>query len=64
MNKHLDNFERLCNKMQLRYGDTDNLVLQFKQELHVLKEKKVKALAAKNLGRRTVDIAAPVQMSH
>lgn len=64
MSKHLQNLERLCNKMQVRYGDGDNLVLQFKQELSALKKKKVKDLAAKNLGRRTVDKVAPAYSIH
>ena len=58
MSKHLENLERLCNKMQLRYGDTDNLVLQFKQELTSLKEKKLKTLSSRNFGCPTVYEAA------
>lgn len=55
MSKHLDSLEILCNKMRVRYGDTDDLVLQLKLELSALKEKKVKDLARKNFGRRTED---------
>lgn len=34
MSRQLDNLKRLFSKMQLRYGDHDELVLQVKQELH------------------------------
>jgi hypothetical protein len=64
MSKHLDSLERLCKKMQLRYGDNDDLVLQFKQELSVLREKKIKEITTKNFGRRTVDKAPPAPLSH
>jgi len=64
MSKHLENLERLCNKLQYRYGDSDSLVLQFKQELGVAKEKRVQDLAAKNLGRRPVDKTAPSHLIH
>lgn len=34
MSRQLDNLKRLFSKMQLRYGDHDELVLQVKRELH------------------------------
>lgn len=55
MSKHLDNLEILCNKMRVRYGDTDDLVLQLKQEISVVREKKIKELARKGFGRRSDD---------
>ncbi len=55
MSKHLQNLERLCRKMEERYGDGDDLVLQFRQELSAMERKKLKDIAAKNFGRRTAD---------
>lgn len=63
MKKKLQDMERLCEKMQARFGAQDELVLQFKQELAALQEKRRKNLVAKNYGRRrvdTVEAAAPV----
>ena len=37
MRKHLQNLERVCQKLQYRYGDTDELVVQLKNELESLK---------------------------
>lgn len=61
MNKHLESLDILCNKLRVRYGDNDDLVLQLKQELSVLKEKRTKDLAKRNFGRRAGDkcVAAP-----
>lgn len=33
MSRHLDNLKRLFGKLQVRYGDHDEMVLQVKQEL-------------------------------
>ena len=55
MSKHLQNLERLSQKMQERYGDGDDLVLELKQELSAMERKKAKDYAAKNLGRRKLD---------
>lgn len=55
MSKHLDSLEILCNKMRVKYGDADDLVLQLKQELSALKEKRVKNFARKSFGRRIDD---------
>lgn len=33
MNKSLQNLERLCQKMQTRYGAMDPMVVQLKEEL-------------------------------
>ena len=57
MKKKLQNVERLCEKMQARFGADDDLVLQFKQELSVLQEKKRKTQESANFGRRSVDKA-------
>lgn len=40
MQKHLQNLERVCQKLQFRYGDNDELVIEFKHELESLKTKK------------------------
>ena len=36
MDKHHQNLERLCKKLQSRYGEDDDLVMQFKHELESL----------------------------
>jgi peptidoglycan hydrolase CwlO-like protein len=52
MKKHIQNLQRLCQKLQVRYGENDDLVLQLKQELMSLEAKKSKNLAAMNHLRR------------
>lgn len=64
MNKHLDSLEILCNKMRVRYGDNDDLVLQLKQELASLEEKRTQALAKRNFGRRTGDKPVAAHAMH
>ena len=64
MSKNLDNLEILCNKMQAKYGETDELVLQLKQELSAVKERRVKEIARKNFGRRIEDQRIPEQSIH
>ena len=34
MSRHLDNLKRLFRKLQVRYGDRDEMVLKVKHELH------------------------------
>lgn len=60
MKKNLQNMERLCEKMQARFGESDDLVLQFRRELEILREKKQKSLERENFGRRSVDKANTV----
>ncbi|MEO8119803.1 MAG: hypothetical protein ABI606_10835 [Rhodoferax sp.] len=55
MKKHIQNLQRLCHKMQARYGEGDDLVLQLKQELTALESSKFKNLAAANHNRRMQD---------
>jgi hypothetical protein len=57
MKKNLQNMERLCEKMQARFGEDDDLVLQFRRELAILREKKQKNAGLANFGRRSVDKA-------
>ncbi len=64
MKKHLQNMERLCKKMQARYGENDDLVVRFRQELSALQEKKAKSLAFKNFGRRNADKTIAGQSVH
>lgn len=64
MKKHLQNLERLCMKMQARYGDNDDLVMTLKQELLVLQERKPKGPTPHNFGRRDSDKAKPSQSVH
>ena len=40
MSKHIDNMERLHSKLAARYGNDDELVLQLKRELDLLKSLK------------------------
>lgn len=40
MRKHLQNLERVCQKLQFRYGDTDELVMELKKELESLNARK------------------------
>ena len=56
MHKHLQNLQRLFQKMQARYGDNDELVLQLKQELIAFEAKAAKNRAAVNKGRRKLDL--------
>jgi hypothetical protein len=56
MKKHIQNLQRLCQKLQARYGEDDDLVLQLKQELTSLETRKSKNLAAANHNRRKQDM--------
>ncbi len=64
MKKHLQNMERLCKKMQARYGESDDLVVRFRQELSALRELKAKSLVFRNFGRRYVDRTPSNQSVH
>lgn len=55
MSNHLQNLQRLCQKMQARYGEDDALVMELKQELVLLEARKFRNLAAANQGRRKQD---------
>jgi hypothetical protein len=63
MNKKLLNMERLCEKMHARFGAEDDLVLEFKQELSILREKKRKSRESANFGRRSLDEARAAQVA-
>ncbi len=54
MHKHLQNLERLCQKMQFRYGVDDDLVVQLKHELRSLESRNSAdhARANQSRGRR------------
>ena len=56
MHKHLQNLQRLFQKMQTRYGESDELVVQLKQELLAFEAKVAKDTAAVNKGRRYLDL--------
>ncbi len=64
MSKHLQNLERLCRKMEQRFGDGDEFVLQLRQEIAVMQKKKISEAAAKNLGRRQTDTAVAPPSVH
>jgi hypothetical protein len=53
MHGHHHNLEKLYQKLQFRYGDDDDLVLQLKHELESLDslEAKAKSIAMKSHGR-------------
>jgi peptidoglycan hydrolase CwlO-like protein len=55
MKKHIQNLQRLCQKMQVRYGEDDDLVLQLKLELASLEAKKAKNRDATKHNRRQQD---------
>jgi ABC-type transporter Mla subunit MlaD len=63
MHKHLQNLERLCEKMQARYGEQDELVAQLQQALTSLRAKSEQSLAARNQGRRKQDVSLPGEPS-
>lgn len=60
MRKKLQNLERLCQKVEARFGEDDELVLAFKQELLSMREKLSKEVSAKNFGRRKLDRIDPL----
>ena len=53
MHRHHHNLEKLYRKLQFRYGDDDDLVMQLKHEFESLDslEAKAKNIAMKNHGR-------------
>jgi hypothetical protein len=55
MKKRLQNLERLYQKMQHRYGDDDELVMQLKHEIELHDNKPSKNHATANIGRRLQD---------
>jgi hypothetical protein len=64
MHKHLQNLQRLCQKMQTRYGENDELVIQLKQEMAAFEAKVVKDSQAVNKGRRHLDLAPATHALH
>ncbi|MBG6072866.1 MULTISPECIES: hypothetical protein [unclassified Polaromonas] len=62
MQKHLQNLERVCQKLQFRYGDNDELVIEFKHELESLKTKKSlnRSRTLRNQGEQNAKLAAPL----
>jgi hypothetical protein len=55
MNKHIQNLQRLCEKMEARYGKDDDFVMELRQELAKYEAKKARDAAAANLRRRKGD---------
>lgn len=55
MHKHHQNLERLCQKLQFRYGEDDGLVLQLKHELESLESRQSKSYPQASRGRRKQD---------
>jgi len=52
MHKHLQNLERLCQKLQFRYGQDDELVMQVKREIESNMTRYSKNRHSENQGRR------------
>ncbi len=51
MHKHLQNLERLCQKLQFRYGQDDELVMQVKREIESNMTRYSKNHLSENQGR-------------
>ena len=64
MNKHILNLHRLCEKMAVRYGEDDALVMEFRQEIAAHEAKKSKEAASANLRRRKGDVGRTAQAAH
>ena len=45
MTRHLDNLDRLCNKLQQRYGAQDPLYLQVRETMETSQAKKASSLS-------------------
>jgi hypothetical protein len=62
MQKHLQNLERVCQKLQCRYGDNDELVIELKHELESLKTRKSlnPSRTLQNWGEQDAQEAAPL----
>ena len=55
MHKHHQNLERLCQKLQFRYGEDDGLVMQLKHELESLESRQSKSSPKASQDRRKQD---------
>lgn len=64
MHKHLQNLERLCPKLQFRYGDDDDLVMQLKCEIGSLDTSHSKNHPKESQGRCLQDNAESAQPIH
>ena len=51
MRKHIQNLERLCQKLQCRYGPDDELVMQVKHEIDLNVTRISKNRSSENQGR-------------
>jgi hypothetical protein len=63
MHKHLQNLERLCQKLQFRYGQDDELVMQVKHEIESNVTKYSKSNRSENQGQlreRNEEFSAPM----
>lgn len=64
MHKHLQNLERLCQKLQCRYGPDDELVMQIKHEIDSNLTRISKNRHLENQGQyweRKEEFSAPMQ---
>lgn len=64
MHKHLQNLQRLLQKMQTRYGEHDELVIKLQQELAAFEVKFAMDRAAINQGRRQFDQTPAAHTMH
>ena len=63
MHKHLQNLERLCRKLQFRYGQDDELVIQVKHEIESNKTRHLSSYPRANQGEyweRQEEFSAPM----
>ena len=64
MHKHLQNLERICRKLQFRYGQDDELVMQIKHEIDSNVTRIPKNRHLENQGRhweRKEEFSTPMQ---
>lgn len=64
MHKHLQNLQRLLQKMQSRYGEHDEVVVQLQQALAELELRFASDQAALKQGRRQVGASSAALALH
>ena len=64
MHKHIQNLERLCRKLEFRYGQDDELVIEVKHEIDSNLTRQSKNRQSENQGQyweRKEEFSAPMQ---
>lgn len=64
MHRRLQDLQELCKKLQARYGDDDDLVLQLEQALESLAANEARNHATAHHNRRQQDKAEPSKPLH